>query len=71
MTAYRTAGLLRGQPWEQDVNPKRYRVRAKVASVLLEGPRGRIYAAGKYGRRHPGGGMTVLDPKTKETTHFR
>lgn len=61
----------RDQSWEKDLNPKRYRVRAKVASVLLKGPHGRIYAAGKYGRHHPGGGMTVFDPKTKETTHYR
>jgi len=53
------------QPWKEDVNPKRYRAGAKVLQYIIEGPDGRIYMGGRFGRHHPGGGVGIFDPKTK------
>jgi hypothetical protein len=59
------------QDWKKDVNPKRYRAGAKVIKHIIECPDGRIYMGGRFGRHHPGGGMGIFDPKTREMQILR
>lgn len=61
----------RSADWKDDVNPKRYRAGAKAVQYIIEGPDNRIYMGGRFGRHHPGGGVGIFDPKTKEMELLR
>jgi len=57
--------------FEQDTNPKRYRTEGKWTRCMLEGPDGRIYLGGCYGRHKTGGGLSIFDPRTKQMQRIR
>lgn len=63
--------IYRGDDFSKDGNPKRHRTSGKWTTEMLEGPDGRIYLGGKYGRHTTGGGLSIFDPKTKKMEMIR
>ena len=60
-----------GVDFAADVNPRRYRTNAKWTASMIAGPDGRIYVGGYDGRHHPGGGLSIFDPRTKKVENLR
>ena len=67
------------EPWTQSLtNPRMskdqnpYRLTSmKWTTHLALGADGRIYAGGRYGRHHSGGGLVIFDPKTGQYERVR
>ena len=57
--------------FEDDGNPKRYRTVGKWTTCMVQGPDGKIYLGGKFGRHTTGGGLSIFDPRTKEMQTVR
>ena len=57
--------------FDADVNPKRYRTVGKWTTCMVEGPDGKVYLGGKFGRHTTGGGLSIFDPRTKEMQTIR
>lgn len=63
--------MQRGQGWDEDTNPRRFRTAARWTTAMIEGPDGKIYMGGKDGRHMPGGGFSIFDPETEEMKNIR